>query len=145
MTGKFLDRLRRGAKTLKAGYVSGSSEALTRNAIAGLRSDGADLKYVDYLHMISRTLDFDNAETVGLLLNVGVDSSQGSDAEVVDIKTRRGIPTLHQAALFLIFLLEYRADLLRRAIAASGVPKIRAILQKWADRMLGQVVEHGVF
>jgi hypothetical protein len=33
----------------------------------------------------------------------------------------------------------------RRAIDASGLPEIRAFLQQWVERMLGQVVEHGVF
>lgn len=101
--------------------------------------------------MISRALDFDSAKMVALLLNGGADSSHGSGAEVTDIKTRRGISILHQAVqgmnsgAVLDFLLGYGADPRRCVIAVFGVPKIRAVLQKWADRMLGQVVEHGVF
>jgi hypothetical protein len=41
--------------------------------------------------------------------------------------------------------MEHGVALPRRAIDASGLPEIRAFLQQWVERMLGQVVEHGVF
>lgn len=53
MTNDPLDRFRRAAKALKAGYESGSPDALTRIAMTNPRSDGAELKHADYLHVIA--------------------------------------------------------------------------------------------
>jgi hypothetical protein len=41
--------------------------------------------------------------------------------------------------------MEHGVALPRRAIGASGSLEIRAFLQQWAERMPGQVVEHGIF
>jgi hypothetical protein len=41
--------------------------------------------------------------------------------------------------------MEHGVALPRRAIDASGSLEIRAFLQQWAERMPGQVVEHGIF
>ena len=41
--------------------------------------------------------------------------------------------------------MELGVALPRRAIDASGSLEIRAFLQQWAERMPGQVVEHGIF
>lgn len=77
MTDKFLDRFRRGAKTLKACYESGSPEALARVAMVQPRSDGADLKHADYLQVIARESNFATwpamKEAIGTL---GLDRAQ---------------------------------------------------------------------
>jgi hypothetical protein len=41
--------------------------------------------------------------------------------------------------------MEHGVALPRRAIETSGSLEIRAFLQQWAERMPGQVVEHGIF
>ncbi len=53
MTNDPLDRFRRAAKALKAGYESGLPDALTRIAMTNPRKDGAELKHADYLHVIA--------------------------------------------------------------------------------------------
>ena len=68
-----LDKFRRAAKALKTGYETGSPDALTRIATIRPRSDGADLRHADYLHVIARENNFatwpvmkDAIESVGL-------------------------------------------------------------------------------
>lgn len=68
-----LEQFRRAAKALKAGYERGTPDALTRIAQVRPRSDGADLKHADYLHVIAREESFsswpvmkDAVEAVGL-------------------------------------------------------------------------------
>lgn len=68
-----LDKFRRAAKALKAGYESGLPDALTRIATVKPRSDGADLRHADYLHVIAQENSFatwpvmkDAIESVGL-------------------------------------------------------------------------------
>jgi len=68
-----LDKFRRAAKALKTGYESGSPDALTRIATVRPRSDGADLRHADYLHVIAQENNFatwplmkDAIESVGL-------------------------------------------------------------------------------
>ncbi|AKS47360.1 Ankyrin repeat-containing protein [Octadecabacter temperatus] len=68
-----LDKFRRAAKALKTEYETGLPDALTRIATVRPRSDGADLRHADYLHVIAQENNFptwpvmkDAIETVGL-------------------------------------------------------------------------------
>ncbi|WP_412565255.1 ankyrin repeat domain-containing protein [Thalassobius sp. MITS945101] len=68
-----LDKLRRAAKALRKGYLAGEPHAFERLRVHAPRSDGAELRHADYLHVIAREQNFASwpalklaAETVGL-------------------------------------------------------------------------------
>jgi ankyrin repeat protein len=77
MTGNSLERFRRSAKTLKAGYESGSPDELTRITMIHPRNDGADLKHADYLHVIVRESNFASRPAMKAAIGtLGVDRAQ---------------------------------------------------------------------
>jgi hypothetical protein len=77
MTDNSLERFRRSAKILKAGYESGSPDALTRITMIRPRNDGADLKHADYLHVIARESNFASWPAMKAAIGtLGVDRAQ---------------------------------------------------------------------
>jgi hypothetical protein len=117
---------------------------------------------------MARARDFDNAEMVGLPQDGNADPNEGSDAETANTKPRPDLSHVNKnGSRFLSTILhgadhnpqqaggdyigclriamEHGVALPRRAIDASGSQEIRAFLQQWVERMLGQVVEHGIF
>lgn len=55
---KSIDQLRRDARALKTGYEAGDSHARRRLSAQPPRSDGADLKHADFLHVVARENNF---------------------------------------------------------------------------------------
>lgn len=73
---KSIDQLRRDARTLKTGYEAGDAHARQRLMAHPPRSDGAELKHADFLHVVARENNFSSWPALKLAVELhGMDKA----------------------------------------------------------------------